>query len=521
MKPFDAEGNFRPVEAGDGLRRAAVRGAGITVVLQAVAFLVQMASTLLLARLLTPMDFGLITMVTTFSLLLASVGVNGLFEAVIQRPTLDHRLSSNLFWITASLSAVLTVGFAASGSLIARFYGNALLRQVSVAMSATIFLTSISGIHIALLKRAMRFGALSTNDVVARAASVIVSIVLAWLGWGYWALVAGAIVLPLSTSIGVFVLCRWLPGLPRRCQGTVGMIRFALNTFGHFAANYGTRNLDNLLVGAFLGPQTLGLYKKAYDLCVLPVGQLSIPLNAVAIPTLSRLAGDPPRYRRYVLRALAPVAFLGMGIGACLTIVGKDLILLLLGQRWEESGRIFTVFAPGIGALLIYLTYIWIHLSIGRPDRLFRWGLFELSVFGLLFFVGLKWGAKGVAAAWLTGSSILSIPAIWYAGQPVGLEIGSVARAIWRYVLASALAGVATALIVRGGTAGQLLALGLLGRIVIASLLFGVLYLVAVVIVHGGFAPLYEAARILHDLVPERFSRLVRSTVVTEVGSAS
>jgi PST family polysaccharide transporter len=485
------------------------------------AFFIQMAATLFLARLLTPTDFGLLTMVTTFSLLLASVGVNGLFEAVIQRPKLDHKLTSNLFWINVGLGAILTLGFAASGDLIARFYRNALLQRVTVAMSATIFLTTISGIHIALLKRSMRFGALSTNDIVARGLSVIVSVLLAWQGWGYWSLVVGAIVLPLSTSIGAFVLCRWLPGLPRRCDGTLSMIRFGLNTFGHFAANYGTRNLDNLLVGAFLGPQSLGFYKKAYDLCVLPVGQLSVPLNAVAVPTMSRLAGDPPRYRRYVLRALAPVALVGMGIGVCLTLVGRDVVLLLLGSQWEESGRIFTVFAPGIGALLIYLTYIWIHLSIGRADRLFRWGLFELFVFGLLFVSGLPWGARGVAAAWLAGSSIFSIPALRYAGKPAGLEAGAIAGAIWKYVLASTLAGVASFFIMQGPLAAQLSTAGLLLRITIVSVLYGMIYLVAVVIVHGGPMPLYEAASILRDMLPGRFSKWLPSRLPSEAATDS
>jgi PST family polysaccharide transporter len=345
--------------------------------------------------------------------------------------------------------------------------------------------------------------------VVARGVSVVVSVLLAWRGWGYWSLVAGAVALPLSTSIGVFLLCRWVPGIPRRRAGTMGMIRFALNTFGHFAANYCTRNLDNVLVGAVLGPQALGFYKKAYDLCVLPVGQLSVPLNAVAVPTLSRLASDPPRYRRYVLRALAPVALVGMGLGACLTLVGRDLIVLLLGARWEESGRIFTVFAPGIGALLIYVTYIWIHLSIGRPDRLFRWGLLELAVFASCFTAGLPWGAKGVAAAWMVGSAGLSIPAIWYAGRPADLALGDVARIIVKYVLAAALAGVGCALLVHGPLAALMPALGAFGRIVVVSTLFAALYLAAVILVHGGYAPLYDAARLLQDLLPGKFARFL------------
>src|SRR5205823_4983235 len=124
--------------------------------------------------------------------------------------------------------------------------------------------------------------------------------------------------------------------------------------------------LDNLLVGWRLGPGSLGLYKKAYDLFVLPVNQLSAPLTSVAVSTLSRLKTQPSQYRRYFLTAFSLLAFVGMGMGADLTLIGRDLIRLLLGPRWDESGRIFCIFAPGIGLMVLYGTHGWLHLSIGR-----------------------------------------------------------------------------------------------------------------------------------------------------------
>src|SRR5207245_2234195 len=298
--------------------------------------------------LLTPGDFGLVTMVTTFSLLLLNCGLNGFTEAILQREEIDHSLASNLFWINVGLGLLLTIGFASAGPLLARFYGEPRVAAVAVAMSVTIFFTCLSVQHLALLKRAMRFSVVSVNDIVARAVSVAVSVLLASAGWGYWALVAGAVALPLATSVGALTLCRWVPGLPRRGVGTVPMVRFAMNTYGRFVMDYFARNLDNLLVGWRFGPQPLGFYKKAYDLFVLPANQLSAPLTTVAVSTLSRLTGDPIQYRRYYLSALSLLAFVGMGLGADLTLVGKDLVLLLLGPQWEESGRIFTFFGPGI-----------------------------------------------------------------------------------------------------------------------------------------------------------------------------
>jgi PST family polysaccharide transporter len=273
--------------------------------------------------------------------------------------------------------------------------------------------------------------------------------------------------------------------------------------------NYFTRNLDNLLVGWRFGSQPLGFYKKAYDLFALPAGQLSA-LTGVAVSTLSRLAGDPARHERYFLSALSTLAFVGMGLGAGLTLVGRDLVLLLLGSQWEESGRIFTFFGPGIGIILLYGTHGWIHLSIGRPDRWFRWGIVEFAVTGLLFLAGLRWGPAGIALAWVVSIWVLTVPALWYAGRPIHLGIATVISAVWKYVLASAMAGCASALIIRGipsltGASGWS---GAIGRIVVVSFSFGVLYLCAVILFHRGCDPIRHVAALLHDMVPCRsFSR--------------
>ena len=150
-----------------------------------------------------------------------------------------------------------------------------------------------------------------------------------------------------------------------------------MNVYSHFAFSYSTHNTDNLLVGWRYGAPALGFYKKAYDLFVLPETQLLAPLSAVVVSTLSRVTGDREQFQRYFLRAIAVLALVGMGIGADFSLVGKDLIRFLLGPGWEEAGRIFALFGPGIGVMLLYNTHGWVHLSIGRPERWFRWGLIE------------------------------------------------------------------------------------------------------------------------------------------------
>jgi O-antigen/teichoic acid export membrane protein len=510
LKPFDANGNFhQPTKEGGGLRRLAVRGAGVTVFAQATVFALQLIATVVLARLLLPSDFGVVIMVTTFSLVLMSFGQNGYTEAVIQREEIDHFLASNLFWINFGAGLVLAIGFAAAGRLLARFYGDPRVAAVAACISISIFLSGLSVLHVALLKRALRFSVTSSIDVLSNVVSVVVSILMAWAGWGYWALVAAVVVRPLVQTVGAWCLCRWIPSLPRRVAGTASIVRFAVHVYGRFSFNYLTRNTDNLLVGWRFGPASLGFYKKAYDLFLLPANQLLIPVADVVLSTLSRLERGSVEYRRYFLNGLSVLAFVGLGAGTMLTVVGKDLIRVLLGAKWGEAGHIFTFFGPGIGMMLIYGPSGLLHLSLGRADRWFRWVAVEFGVTVLLFSLGLRWGPVGIASAWSASFWILFIPAYWYAGKPIDFGITRVLSAVWKYVLASAVAGGASAAIIHE-IPSLVAAPGILGalyRIVATSPLFLVLYLGAIIIFHGGPDPLYRFARLLPEMLPRAKSR--------------
>lgn len=517
MKPFDENGAFRPAGDGGGLRRLAVRGAGVTIFSSGFGLAIQIIATVVLARLLTPTDFGVVAMVTTFSLLLMNFGLNGFTEAILQREELTHDLVSNLFWVSIVAGIVLSIGFAMAGSLLARFYHNSLVEPVAVGMSVTIFLTSISVQHLALLKRAMRFSAVSVSDIIARSLSVAVSIVLGKAGWGYWALVAGALALPMSQAIGAFYLCRWIPGPPRRASGTASMVRFSLNIYGRFIVNYSARNMDNLLVGWRFDAQSLGFYKKAYDLFALSASQLVSPLSNVAVSALSRLTRDSVQYRRYLLNALGVIALVGMGLGADLTLVGHDIIRLLLGPGWDPAGRIFMFFGPGIGIMLLYGTHGWIHLSIGRADRWLRWGVIEVVVTVLLFVLGLHWGPAGVAVAWTASFWLLTIPSFWYAGKPIDLKAMTVVGAVWKFFVASLLAGCGSYLIIRHISLfiAPPSTLGAFVRILIASGLFLPLYLGAVILLHRGSGPLKQLMGLVREVVPDKFSRRSSETAAT------
>jgi O-antigen/teichoic acid export membrane protein len=444
-------------------------------------------------------------MVTTFSLLLRSFGLAGITEFIMQKEELAESLASNLFWINASIGTALTLGFAGSAPLVGLFYHNPTVVQVTRGMSLTIGFSCLGYVHTGLLQRAMQFRTTAIINLASLLLYVIVCIVLAMAGWHYWALVWGTVAHAIGTAAGAWLLCRWIPSRPRRVSGTASGVRFAMNVYSHFAFGYLTRNTDNLLVGWRFGARGLGFYKRAYDLFVLPETQLLAPLSAVVVSTLSRVSGDREQFQRYFLRTISVLALVGMGIGADLALVGVDVIRFLFGPGWEEAGRIFALFGPGIGVMLLYNTHGWIHLSIGRPERWLRWGFLEFVCTASLFLLTLRWGPSGVAFAWTASYFLLMFPGFWYAGKPIGLGIGPMLAVVWRFLAASVLGGAATFLIFRAMPSFATLigAQGALARVVAVSLVFFGLYFGSVIALHQGLKPLSETLSLLREMLPQ------------------
>lgn len=521
MKPFDSNGKFAPTVPGGGgaLRRMAVRGAGMTIFSGAMGVAIQIVAAATLSRLLTPRDFGLVAMVTTFSYLIMNGPANGFLDLVMQRSDMTEELASALFWINLAVALVLSAAFAVAGPLLAWFFHERLVAGIAAGISVAVLLTCLPTLHVALLKRAMRFTGVAKNDIIARAIGVLTSIAFAIAGWSYWSLVMGACALALSTAVGALIMCPWVPRLPRRVQGVRDAIRFCSHITGRYSINYFARNADNLLVGWRFGSSSLGFYKKAYDLFALPANQLVAATSNVAVSALSRVRDDHAQMRRYLLAAIAVMSLIGMGLAGDLTLIGKDLIRVLLGKGWEQTGIIFTYFAPGIGMMTVYWIHGWIHVSLGRADRWFRWVIVEWTVILSSFMVGLHWGPQGIAVAWCVSFWLLVIPSMSYAGKPIGLRGREVVFILWRYLASSLLASLVVLYgLMRlpqidgmGGAGGAAL------RLALVTIAFLLLYLAFIVVLHGSVEPLRRILRLSRELI----SRKSAKTTEAQVESAS
>lgn len=390
----------------------------MTLSAQLFKFVLTTVAAIALARLLTPDDYGLIAMVAILVNFVGMFQYLGLSTATVKWAELTHQQVSTLFWINMALSATIMLVTVGSGPLLAWFYREPRLVGIAAAYGVTILFTGLAIQHEALLSRQMRFTAIVVIETTALLIGFVAAIVAAWYGAGYWALVLNQAVMTLVTVVGAWSVCKWRPGFPGRGLDLRSMLTYGGNLTGFNVMTFFARNLDNLLIGKFWGAHQLGVYSRAYQMLLLPMQQINAPLAAVAVPALSRLADSPDRYRSAYLKILEKIAMITMPLGALMITTSDWMVLLLLGPKWTETGKIFMLL--GIAAIIqpVTKTSWWLFSTQGRTRELFHWGLISGVIAVVSILAGLPWGATGVAASYAAADLLVSTPLLfWYVGR--------------------------------------------------------------------------------------------------------
>lgn len=418
LSPTNSNRHFHTSHLEADLKGHSVRGGAITMSAQAGKFVLQTGSTIVLARLLTPQDYGLVAMVTVVTQFIALFKDLGLSQATVQRTEINQSQVSTLFWINVGASLFLAVLTAALTPAIVWFYDEPRLTSITLVLACSYLFSGLGVQHAALLNRQMRYGALGIIDTLSLAAAITIAIVSTQFGAGYWALV----ILPITNGIfhtaGHWIACDWRPGPPSWGSDIRSMLAFGGNLTGFQIINYFSRNLDNVLIGWYWGPQALGLYAKAYQLLLLPLQQINGPIRAVAIPTLSRLVDSPDRYKKAYLGIEEKVTMLTLPVVVFLIATSDWLILLLLGPQWMEASRIFAWLSFVALTQPVAYTTTWLFISQDRTRHMLQWGMIGGAISMSSIIAGLPWGPVGVAASYaITGLCIRTPILFWLVGR--------------------------------------------------------------------------------------------------------
>lgn len=216
------------------------------------------------------------------------------------------------------------------------------------------------------------------------------------------------------------------------------MIHFGRGMLGFNIFNFLSRNLDNILIGRFVGAAQLGYYDRAYKLLLFPLSQINQPVGRVVIPILSRLVSEPERYRAVYLRTVQQLALFTLPGVVFMIIYAQSAIPAILGEHWRASVPIFVWL--GFAALHqpISATTGWLFISQSRTGEFAQWGLVVAVTSIAAFIVGLPWGAVGVAAAYALSDMFIRMPIVWYwVGRRGPVCTGDLVRIAWPHVIAN------------------------------------------------------------------------------------
>jgi O-antigen/teichoic acid export membrane protein len=391
-------------------KKQAVRSVGVTLSAQGIKFIIGLGVTMVLARLLTPSDYGLVAMVAVFTGLIAIFRDGGLSIASVQRTEINDAQLSTLFWINAALGIGLALLGILLSPLVAWFYNNQSLLWVASTLSIPFIFSGLAAQPQAILQRQMRFKAIAFAEIASLIISASVGIAAAFAGWGYWALVTMSVISVIINTSLVCFLCRWQPSRPSISAGVGSILKFGSQLTVVKFIDSTAPSLDNLLIGKYFTAEMVGLYTRAQSLMLLPLAQVMPPLLSVFLPVMSRLKENSENFKQVFLDILKITAFISSFITVFLVIGSDWIVIIILGSQWVEASFLLSLLAGP--ALFLPLSTLCVAslTAVGKGATLMQWSLVKnfISIFAIL--AGVAWGAKGVALSLSISSLFLLLP---------------------------------------------------------------------------------------------------------------
>jgi teichuronic acid exporter len=420
------------------LDRSLVKGVAWTGGVKWVSQVVAWASSLLVARLLSPEDYGLVGMAAVYMGFVSLLNEFGLGAAVVvQRKLTDEQVKQlNAFSVLLGL-ALFGISCALSMPL-AVFFKTAHLRWVVMAMSTAFVVSSFQTIPNALLQRDLRFKTLAFIEGAQAIIQALSTLVFALIGMGYWTLVLGGLV---GTVTLTLLVCaqRMQPFAWPRIRDIKHALNFSTDVVIGKVSWYVASNTDFLVAGRILGKVALGTYSFAWTLANIPLDRISALVNRVLPSIFSAVQSELASMRRYLLTITEGLALISFPIAFGCALVSDDLVLLLLGAKW--SGVILPLrLLSAYAAFRSIYTFIPYVLFNSGHVRFWKWNsVVSAVVLPLSFYLGSYWGTGGIAGAWIVIHPLVALPSCWRAFKTIELPWLDYFRSIWPALSGSAL----------------------------------------------------------------------------------
>ena len=389
-------------------------------------------TTIVLARLLAPSDFGLVAMAAVVIGFIELFQDLGTATAVIQRKELSHALLASMFWLNAGfgLSAMLTLYLASP--LAGLFYHEPQVVPILQGLSLSFLLSGLSNMQMALLERNLEFNKLARIEMASSLFASLIGMTAAFLGQGVWSIVYQMLAGNVLMTMLLWSTNSWRPSWRFDWPEIRSVMSFSLNLTGASIFTYFARNADKLLIGRVLGSQDLGYYDLAYRLMQLPLQGISAVIARVMFPLYSRMQDDAGQFRRTYLKVASAIALISFPVMLGLTALAGPFVLTLFGAAWMPVIALLLILAP-LGAVQSITTTVGsIYTAKGRTDWQLWWTIGAGLLIVLSFVLGLPWGILGVTASYAIMFLLLTYPTFAIPFRLIGLGVRDLAGVLWR-----------------------------------------------------------------------------------------
>ena len=447
--------------------------------------ILQLVTTMLLARLLRPSDFGLVAMAGSVTGFFAMFTELGLSQATVQLRTIGQNVISAFFYANLAMGVVVSLLIIALAPVAAWFFGDARLTLIIATLAVTLPVIAAGRQHTAVLQREMRWKAMFGISIVAQALASAVAVAAALTSnIGYWVLVLQVWVSAVLITGLAWVLNPWRPGRVRDWPAIREPLSFGLHLAAFGFLNYFHRQFDNVLVGWRWGSTPLGHYNRAYTLLTMPLQLINGPVELAVLPALSKLQDQPKQWADLYCKALHVTVFCAAPLASVLIIAAQDVVRILFGPGWGMAGEIFKVLAISIYFQPVISSTGWLWISTGQSKRMLKWAMMSIPVIILGMVIGLPYGPKGLALGYSITICVLTPACTWFASRKLPITIPQVYRSIAVPMLSSggALAISATLFAGREG----------LVSIILQVLCFGAIYLTATLAFDRDFLKIFK-----------------------------
>ncbi len=412
------------------LREQALSGFRWTASVRMLSQVFTWALTLIVIRLLTPEDYGLVAMSTVFVLFLSAFSQFGLGAAVIQKTDVDVPILRRVFGATLVIHLLMAALLVLAAPLIATFYDEPRVIPVIRVLSLQFIVAAFAMVPDAQLVRKMEFRKRSLLELSATIIASTTTLLMAWGGAGVWALVTGTVLSQVLRTIGLNWLSPFLHWPEFSVQGMRTLLRFggqltAIQILWLFSSQ-----VDMMICGRWLGKEAAGFYSVAMHIASLPTQRVLSIINQVAFPTFSRMQDNVRKIAENLLLGIRLLSFFAFPLMWGMSSVAQELVEVILGPKWAPSAIPLQVLGLIMPLRMISNFIPQAVQAMGRSDILLHNSLFAAVVLPIAFLVGVNWGLLGVSLTWLVASPLLFTQAMFRILPALGLRMSQLLMTI-------------------------------------------------------------------------------------------